>query len=342
MASKIPAPKKRPAVRRVINEGIEILQGFGVPFTGLTDRRRDMASMCFLAVAGVTHSADWSSAGSHPSPPLRTREIIDFINKHFGEKISSGSYDDIRRKHLKMSVLAGVIQQSAGNPQAAANDPTRGYGLNPEFGSMIRSYGQSGWSKAVGKFMAERPHLSDLVYAKQGISSMPLILPNGLQLKLGPGSHNALQRNIVEQFRPRFAPDTAVLYLGDAEDKELFIDADQLTGIGIRLDVAKSLPDVVLLDPLRRWLFLIEAVHSFGPISPARLIALSELCKDCNCPRVYVTAFLDRTTFRKFAPEIAWETEVWIAEEPDHMIHFNGDRFFGPREIGTSNSTEDV
>ena len=29
--------------------------------------------------------------------------------------------------------------------------------------------------------------------------------------------------------------------------------------------------------------------------------------------------------------ELAWETEVWIAEMPEHMIHLNGDRFMGPR-----------
>jgi adenine-specific DNA-methyltransferase len=43
-----------------------------------------------------------------------------------------------------------------------------------------------------------------------------------------------------------------------------------------------------------------------------------------------VTAFPDRVTFRKFAKDIAWETEVWIADNPDHMIHFNGDKFLGP------------
>ncbi|RBP47664.1 type II restriction enzyme [Roseimicrobium gellanilyticum] len=332
MALKKQAAKKRPAVRRLINEGIEILQGFGVPLAGLTDRRRDMASMCFLAVAGVTHSADWSSAGSHPSPPLRTREIIDFINKHFGEQVSRGSYDDIRRKHLKFAVLAGVIQQSAGNPGAAANDPTRGYGLSPEHSAIINLYGQEGWGKKAAQFMATRPHLSDSVFAKQSVMAMPLVLPNGSELKLGPGSHNALQRSIIEQFRPRFAPNTTVLYLGDAENKELYMEATTLASIGIELNVAKSLPDVVLLDSHRKWLFLIEAVHSFGPISPERLVSLNELCKECNVPRVFVTAFLDRTTFRKFAPDIAWETDVWIAEEPDHMIHFNGDRFFGPRE----------
>jgi adenine-specific DNA-methyltransferase len=46
--------------------------------------------------------------------------------------------------------------------------------------------------------------------------------------------------------------------------------------------------------------------------------------------RVYVTAFLDKADFRKYAADIAWETEVWIAETPDHMIHFNGPKFLGP------------
>ena len=28
---------------------------------------------------------------------------------------------------------------------------------------------------------------------------------------------------------------------------------------------------------------------------------------------------------------INWDTEVWIAELPEHMIHLNGDQFMGPR-----------
>jgi hypothetical protein len=101
--------------------------------------------------------------------------------------------------------------------------------------------------------------------------------------------------------------------------------------IGISLNTSGSLPDIILLDEKREWVFFIEAVHSFGPISPQRLMMLEALCTKCQLPLVFVTAFLDRNAFRKFAPDIAWETEVWIAQEPDHMIHFNGDRFYGPR-----------
>lgn len=335
----MPAKTKSPRVRRVVNEAIEILQSLGVPLAAATDRQREMSAMCFLAVAGVTHSADWPSAGRHPGPPLGTRQIIDFINKHFGEEISKGSYDDIRRKHLRSSVLAGLVRQSAAKPDAAPNDPTRGYGLNPEYLPVISAFGQSGWAALAAKFMEGRTPFADVVGGRQPVQAVTLTLPDGSTLHLGPGQHNALQRAIVEQFRPRFAPDSHVLYLGDADDRSIVNDVKRLDEVGLLLESTGSLPDIILWDEKRGWIFLIEAVHSFGPISPERLIALEKLCKGCNKPLVFVTAFLDRNAFRKFAPDVAWETEVWIADEPDHMIHFNGDRFFGPRQPKTPEDT---
>ncbi len=297
-----------------------------------TNRRREMAGMCLLAVAGVTHSADWQSAGKHPGPALRTRQIIDFINKHFEENVSRGSYDDIRRKHLRGAVLSGIVLQSAGNPGAAANDPTRGYGLNPDHAKLIQSFGEKGWAALAAKFMEGRPRLAEIVASKKAVSSVAITLPDGSELNLGPGQHNALQRAVVEQFRPRFAPGSHILYLGDAENRSIITDAPKLRELGISLESSGSLPDIVLWDEQRAWVFLVEAVHSFGPISPSRVILLESLCKDCSHPLVFVTAFLDRNALRKFVTDIAWDTEVWIAEEPDHMIHFNGGRLLCPRE----------
>jgi hypothetical protein len=45
---------------------------------------------------------------------------------------------------------------------------------------------------------------------------------------------------------------------------------------------------------------------------------------------VYVSAFPDGKTFGRYRRAIAWESEVWIADAPTHMIHFNGNRFLGP------------
>lgn len=85
---------------------------------------------------------------------------------------------------------------------------------------------------------------------------------------------------------------------------------------------------MIIFEPKRNWLFLIEAVTSHGTVSPQRLLELEEFLKDCKVGKIYVSAFTDMAEFKKHSNNIAWETEVWLAEIPDHMIHFNGDRFY--------------
>ena len=90
------------------------------------------------------------------------------------------------------------------------------------------------------------------------------------------------------------------------------------------------MPDVVVYDSRRNWLVLIEAVTSAGPVDGKRRKELKELFAGSTAGLVFVTAFTSRDTMRSFLAHISWETEVWIAEAPDHLIHFNGERFLGP------------
>ena len=156
-------------------------------------------------------------------------------------------------------------------------------------------------------------------------------VPDGQQLMLSPGRHNIVQKAVIEQFAPRFAPGARLLYLGDTAKKELILDSTGLSRLGISITKHDKLPDIVLYDEARNWLFLIEAVTSHGPISAQRLADLEAMLADCDAGPVYVTAFPDRTEYRKHVGDIAWETEVWLVEAPNHMIHFDGDRFLGPR-----------
>lgn len=91
------------------------------------------------------------------------------------------------------------------------------------------------------------------------------------------------------------------------------------------------MPDVVLYIPSKNWIYFIEAVTSVGPMSAQRVVEIDEMTKNVNAGKIYVTAFPDLKTFKKFSDSLAWETEVWIADLPDHMIHMNGDKFLGPR-----------
>lgn len=145
-----------------------------------------------------------------------------------------------------------------------------------------------------------------------------------------PGIHNELQRLIVAEFAPRFAQGAVVAYLGDTADKRLVLDAGLLKQLSIPEMSHDKLPDVVLYERDRNWLFLVEAVTSHGPVSAKRHAELEAMLTDCPAGRVYVTAFMDFAAFKRYASDVVWESEVWIAQFPDHMIHFNGERFLGP------------
>ncbi len=162
--------------------------------------------------------------------------------------------------------------------------------------------------------------------------ALPLKLADGKQIYLTPGKHNELQIAIIEQFGPRYAPGATVLYLGDAASKFVLFEQEGLQRPGVPITTHDKLPDVILYDEARNWLYLIEAVTSHGPVSHKRKFELEQLLKGSQTGRIYVTAFLTFAEFKRHSPNIAWETEVWIAEMPEHMIHYNGERFMGPRE----------
>jgi hypothetical protein len=121
-----------------------------------------------------------------------------------------------------------------------------------------------------------------------------------------------------------------LLYLGDTAKKHVVFVADELAKLNIGITEHDKLPDIVLYDARKNWLFLIEAVTTHGPVDPERQAKIEATLAECPAERVYITAFLEKADFRDYLADIAWETEVWIAESPDHMIHFNGQKFLGP------------
>lgn len=315
----------------LFNEALLVLSKLGIPLEGLKPRELEKMAMTFLAVADVKRSTDWPKARLRAGKDtLKSRDIIAYLNQHFQEEISMGSYDDIRRKDLKLPVVAGIIVASANKPNAARNDPTRGFSLSPDYVEIIRNFGQDDWLEEIEEFMAGRPTLAEGLRAARQIEVVPIKLPNGKTLQFSPGEHNLLQKAIIEQFLPRYGYGSEVLYVGDTAKKFLVHEEARLKVLKCFELEHGELPDVIAYSEKKNWLFLIEAVHSSGPISSVRLMELKRLSGKCTADIVYVTAFLNRDTFRKFAPDIAWETEVWIADAPDHMVHFDGDKFLGP------------
>ena len=115
-------------------------------------------------------------------------------------------------------------------------------------------------------------------------------------------------------------------------EKDLVKNENKLRELGFAISLHDKMPDVVLYSVQNNWIYFIEAVTSVGPMEPKRIKEIEEMTTGVTAGKVYVTAFLDFKTFKIFSESLAWETEVWIADMPDHMIHLNGDKFLGPRD----------
>ena len=164
---------------------------------------------------------------------------------------------------------------------------------------------------------------------RRRMREIPIRTSTGEEIRLSLGRHNRLQARVVTDFGPKFAPGATLVYLGDAANRLLHLDRKMLAELGVPITEHDKLPDVVLYDEERNWLFLVEAVTSHGPVNPKRVEELESTLKDCDATRVYVSAFPDFRQVKQHVDKIAWETEVWLAEIPDHLIHFNGDKFLG-------------
>lgn len=325
MKNYITKSTKTKSVLKIINEALEILDSVGIPLNSKTERAMEKMAVCFLAVAGV--KKDWSKAIENAN--LKSRDIIKIVNENFEEKISPGSYDDIRRKDLKLLVLADIVINSGVNKGSATNDPTRGYALHPDFKNLIVKYKTTDWKESLKNFNENKPSLAEILSRKRNLEQIPVKLPSGKPLELSLGEHNVLQKEIIEQFLPRFGSDCSVLYIGDTSNKSLHMYTEELKKLNFFELSHDELPDIIAYSEKNNWLYLIEAVHSSGPMSEIRVHQLKKLLKDSKSELIFVTAFLNRTEFRKWVMDVAWETEVWIADNPDHMIHFNGHKFLG-------------
>ena len=316
-----------------IEQALNILRSIGVPLRSYTNRRRERVAKALLAVGHLQPQMAWSEAKSffdEGPKPVTTREIIRFWNAHYGEKLADSSYDDVRRKDLAILVEANLVQASAADPTADTNDGTRGYAFPKESLELIRSYGNDSWEEQLLLFRQNAGILADRLSKAREFRMVPVKLPNGETYNLSPGPHNEIQKAVIEEFLPRFSKRAEVLYVGDTSKKVLHMDAEKLRSLGIAEPSRALLPDVLAYDEEQNWLFVIEAVHSSNPIDQLRHLALRRLTENTKIGCVFVSAFADMASFGRFSKAISWETEVWIVDEPDHMIHFDGEQFLGP------------
>jgi type II restriction enzyme len=308
-----------------IKEAQIILKELGLPKL----QQNEISALTLLALCNIAEKNNWKDSTKNSLGV--SKGIMQFISNVYDKEYAPNTRETVRRFVLHQFVQARIADYNPDIPDLPVNSPRAHYALSNEALSVIKTYNTKKWETETKKFRESVENLSKKYAKNKAVHRVPVKLPNGKTLNLSSGKHNEVQAAIVEQFLPEFAKDSELLYLGDTEQKDLHRDDETMLEIGIPLDQHSKLPDVVLFDRKKNWLYLIEAVTSHGPVSPKRVVELEELLKNCSAGKVYVTAFPSFKEFKKWSSKIAWETEIWICEMPSHMIHFNGDRFMGPR-----------
>ncbi len=304
-----------------IEEAVAILKALGLPKAQQNER----SALTLLALMDSKKDAHWSESRKRS---IRIHDILIFIQENYGRQYAENTRETIRRQTLHQFEQAGIVTRNPDNPFRPTNSPNTVYAVSDEALEVIKKYGTLEWQLAIEEFAKSKGKLIEKYEKRNKKYLIPVDLPDGTLVNFSPGKHNELQVKIIKEFRIRFCPDTKVLYVGDAARKLLYIDEELLKELKIPITKHDKLPDVVLYDKNKNHLFLIEAVTAHGPLSPKRQMELEEILKPCKIVKIYVSAFPDFREFKRHIDNIAWETEVWIEDNPDHMIHFNGQKFF--------------
>ena len=301
----------------------QIIISLGLPKAQQNER----TALCLLALLNLTPGKSWAKA---ENPLIGITPIMDWAREHYDKDYAPNTRETIRRQSMHQFCDAGVALYNPDQPDRPVNSPKAVYQIEPATLALIRTFKTPAWHDSLTAYLADRETLVAKYAKEREHNRIPVEIAPGKEITLSPGEHSELIRAIIEDFAPRFAPGSVLVYAGDTGDKWGYFDAALLDGLGVDVDSHGKMPDVVLHYTAKNWLLLVESVTSHGPVDGKRHAELSSLFAGSTAGLVYVTAFPNRTIMGRYLGEIAWETEVWVADAPSHLIHFNGIRFLGP------------
>ena len=314
------------AVKRRTEEALDVLRALGLPRAQQNDR----SALTLLALLDLTPSKPWADA----SAPLRgIVQMMDWFAEHYGKQYEENTRETVRRQTIHQFRDAGLVLANPDMPTRAVNSPKNVYQIEPTVLGLLQLYGADAWDQALATYLVSRPTLAQRYAQRRAMHRIPVRVNAETTITLSPGGQNELIREIIHEFAPRWTPGGTVLYVGDADEKHAHTDHSAFATLGLSFVEGGKMPDVVIHHEAKGWLVLVEAVTSHGPVNPKRRDELARLFGASAAGLVFVTAFLTRGAMSNYLADISWETEVWVADTPDHLIHFNGERFLGPYPV---------
>ncbi|EAE7321218.1 restriction endonuclease [Listeria innocua] len=302
-----------------IEEAREFLESVGMP----KKQQNNLCCYVLLAMSQIKPNGFWQDSTNEW---IRIHDIMQFTNTFYEVKYAENSRETFRKQALHPFRTAALIEDNG----KATNSPNYRYRLTEESLKLIQQFKSEAWGESLKTFLTNHTSLIEIYASKKKMTKMDVKI-NNKEFTFSAGKHNKLQKEIIEEFAPRFAPGSECLYVGDTTAKDLVKNNEKLMSLGFKITLHDKMPDVVLYSEEKNWIYFIESVTSVGPMDPKRILEINDMTTNVSAGRIFVTAFLDFATYKKFSNQLAWETEVWIADMPEHMIHLNGDRFMGPR-----------
>ena len=306
-----------------IESAHQIIISLGLPRAQQNER----STLCLLALLNLTPNKVWADA---ENPLMGITPIMDWAREHYDKDYAPNTRETVRRQTMHQFCDAGIALYNPDRPDRPVNSPKAVYQIEPAALALLRTFDTPAWHDALRAYLAERETLITRYAKERDQNRIPVAVAPGKRILLSPGKHSELIRAVIEDFAPRFAPGSVLVYAGDTGEKWGYVNETLLAELGIRVDSHGKMPDVVLYYTEKNWLLLVESVTSHGPVDGKRHDELAALFAKSKAGLVYVTAFPDRTLMGRYLGEIAWETEVWVADAPSHLIHFDGLHFLGP------------
>ncbi|HEX5003159.1 MAG TPA: BsuBI/PstI family type II restriction endonuclease [Bacteroidia bacterium] len=309
-----------------INQAMEILKALGLPRAQQNER----SALTLLALLNIEPGKSWSVA---ETPLIGITPIMEFALAKFGREYAPNTRETFRRQTMHQFVDAGIALYNPDDPGRSVNSPKAVYQIEPTVLGLIHKYGTDEWGPALEEYLKINQGLAAKYANEREMQMVPVQIGDGKKIDLSAGDHSVLIKAIVEEFAPRYVHGAVLVYAGDTGEKFGFFDEGLLKRLGVEVDMHGKMPDVVLYYPEKNWVVLVESVTSHGPVDGKRHDELKKLFEKCSAGLVFVTAFPSRKIMKGYLPFIAWETEVWCADAPTHLIHFNGSRFLGPYDV---------
>ncbi|AFZ56301.1 Eco57I restriction-modification methylase domain-containing protein [Anabaena cylindrica FACHB-243] len=304
-------------IKARIEEAIEILADLGFPKKQLNER----SGLTLLALLDLKPYESWISA---KAPLLGITPMMEFMEQQYAKKYAPNTRETVRRQTVHQFIDAGLIVVNPDNIERPVNSPKTVYQIEDSALEMLRTFKTDEWDKNLQTYLASIETLKNK-YAQARLKARIEVNIPGASISLSPGGQNILIEKIINDFCPRFTPNSNIIYVGDTDEKFAYFEKSALSELGIKIDTHGKMPDIIIHFQAKNWLVLIEAVTSHGPIDAKRKTELESLFKSSQIPLVMVTAFLNRKAMKEYLPEISWETDVWVAEDGTHLIHFNGE-----------------